>query len=63
MDRVNPPLERRYFETPEEEEHYVALARGFRNVDELRAFRKARENRNSVGDVERRLTVLKIEGR
>jgi hypothetical protein len=63
MDKVNLPLERRYFETREQEEHYVAIARGFKDVDEFRAFRAAREHRNDPADLERRLTVLKLEVR
>lgn len=61
MDRVNPPMERRYFETREQEEHYVALARGFKDVEEFRAWRQARETRNDVRDFERRLAVLNME--
>jgi hypothetical protein len=63
MDKVNPPLERRFFETREQEEEYVALARGFKDVAEMRAFFAARETRNSAGAYERRLTVLKLEVR
>lgn len=60
MERVNAPLERRFFETREQEEYYVALARGFRDVAEMRAHFAARETR-STADFERRLIVLDLE--
>lgn len=63
MDKVNAPYERRAFETRDEEEFYVARARGFQTLEEFRAFRKARETRNDACDYERRLTVLKLEVR
>ena len=63
MERVDAPLERRFFETKDqsEAEFYVAQARGFKDVAEFRAFRAARETRNDVHDYERRLTVLSLE--
>jgi hypothetical protein len=61
MDRVNPPLERRFFAARDgaEAEHYVAIARGFKDVAEFRAYRQAQETRN-VADLERRIRVLEL---
>jgi hypothetical protein len=42
MDRIDAPLELRYGDA----EYYVAIARGFKDVAEFRAFRAARETRN-----------------
>ena len=50
----------RAFETREQEEAYVAYARGFGSVEEFRAFRKARETRDIAPNLERRLVMLKI---
>jgi hypothetical protein len=62
MDRINAPLERRDFRDQSEAEHYVALARGFKDVDEFRAFRAARETRsNDIRSFERRMAVLECE--
>jgi hypothetical protein len=62
MDRVDAPLERRYYTTENrgEAEAYVAAARGFQSVEEMRAFFAARETRNSVPSLERRLVMLEI---
>jgi hypothetical protein len=64
MAQNDRPLETRAFDPRgSEAEAYVAIARGFKSLEEFRAFRKAREYRGNVSDCERRLTVLKIEVR
>lgn len=67
MNQDERPLERRFYTTLEARdssaEHYVAIARGFKDVAEFRAYRAARETRADVGDYERRLTVLELEDR
>jgi hypothetical protein len=66
MERVNAPIERRFFESREQEEHYVALARGFNDVTEMRSHyaanprKRARNDSAGVDDCARRLTVLKL---
>lgn len=68
MERDDPPIERRYFETREQEAYYVAVARGFKNATEMRDHYKthplpgrAVETRSADADVyARRLTVLKL---
>jgi hypothetical protein len=63
MNKVNRAIERRAFETEEDEERYIAVARGFDSVEEMRTFFAARETRNSADAYQRRLTVLKLEVR
>jgi hypothetical protein len=63
MDRVDSPVEIRAYgleSRGNEAEHYVAIARGFKDVDEFRAFRAAREIRGNsdARDYERRLAVI-----
>lgn len=62
-------MERMVFETREQEEHYVAMARGFGSVGEMRDFfaanpRKPAQSRTSnlpgLDDYCRRLAVLKL---
>ena len=67
MERENPPIERRWFETREECMHYVALARGFKDADEMRS-KMAPLNGGSADDriesrnddLKRRLSVAKL---
>jgi len=54
MVRDNPPFERRDFDaTDSNAEHYVAIARGFKDVAEFRAFRAARETRGAAATAAR----------
>ena len=75
MDRFDKPLERRFFENREQEEYYVAVARGFRDATEMRSHFAAHPLRGAPGearksakatesgdldDYYRRLIVLKV---
>jgi hypothetical protein len=65
-------IRRMHFETRADEEHYIAVARGFGDADEMRTFYKTHSTPGSTGgrrvetrstgagDYARRLTVLKL---
>jgi hypothetical protein len=73
MDRYDKPLERRFFENREQEEFYVAVARGFKDATEMRSHFAVNPLRGAPGkntetpngdddeDYYRRLIMLKLE--